>query len=142
MEEVGLQSWYSSESAKRRLGRLCQDVHEAGAAVYVGGSPSEPLLVLEAEQRRPPSSQDVVLSIDEAKAEWSAVTTACSVYGTTFRIRGRRIMRAVLTRHPENRHPAERFLRSSSGQAEQIASELLRLSDKVRKLRLGGSHHD
>ena len=41
-------------------------------------------------------------------------------------------MRAVLYRHPINRHPAERYLRSQSIDAERIAAELERLSREVR----------
>jgi hypothetical protein len=131
--DLGLQTWYASETAKRAFGSICQKVDQAHGAVFLAGMPTEPLLVLSAASKFAPHAGEVILSVDEAKAEWSAVTTACSIYGTQFRIRGRKVMRAILTRHPTNRHPAERYFRSSSTEAEAIAASLERLALRVRK---------
>jgi hypothetical protein len=136
--QLALQDWYPSEGAKRSFGSICQRVNENGSSVYVLGTPERPLLILRDADSIEPTPDEIPISIDEAKAEWPAVTTAAAIYGTRFRIRGRRKMRAVLYRHPINRHPAERYRRSQSIDAERIASELERLSREVRSL---GSGH-
>jgi hypothetical protein len=128
-----LQRWYASEFAKRAFGNLCSAVDEQKIAVLVGGTQLEPLLVLSAADMVPPCKGEIILTIEVAKADWSSVTLACSIYGTQFRIRGIKAMRAVLTRHPTHRHPAERYFRSSSPDAEDIATELMRLAFRVRK---------
>lgn len=132
--QLPLQGWYPSEGAKRSFGSICQRVNENGDSVYVLGTPERPLLILGDADSIEPTPDEIPISIDEAKAEWPAVTTAAAIYGTRFRIRGRRKMRAVLYRHPINRHPAERYLRSQSIDAERIAAELERLSREVRSL--------
>jgi hypothetical protein len=142
-----LQSWYASEGAKRSFGSLCRQVDESGDSVSLLGTPDRPLLILGDADSIEPAPDEILVSIDEAKAEWSAVTTAATIYGTRFRVRGRTTMRAVLYRHPTNRHPAERYLRSQSVDAERIASDLERLASEVRTLgreppgRSGGRRH-
>lgn len=135
VEELPLQNWYASEGAKRSFGSICQRVNETGGSVDLLGTPERPLLVIGDADSFEPTPDEVVISIDEAKAEWPAVTTAASIYGTRFRVRGRKTMRAVLYRHPTNRHPAERYRRSQSIDMERIAAELERLAHEVRSLR-------
>lgn len=134
VQELPLQRWYASEGAKRSFGSICQRVNESGGSVDLLGTPERPLLVLGDADSIEPAPDEVLISIDEAKAEWPAVTTAASIFGTRFRVRGRKTMRAVLYRHPINRHPAERYKRSQSIDAERIAAELERLSREVRSL--------
>jgi hypothetical protein len=133
--ELPLQRWYASEGAKRSFGSICQRVNESGGSVDLLGTPERPLLVLGDADSIEPAPDEVLISIDEAKAEWPAVTTAASIFGTRFRVRGRKTMRAVLYRHPTNRHPAERYRRSQSVDMERIAAELERLANDVRRLR-------
>jgi hypothetical protein len=52
---------------------------------------------------------EIEISIEKAKADWPAVTGAALLYGSTFRIRGQKLMRAVLRRHEVNRHPATKY---------------------------------
>jgi len=132
--ELPLQSWFASESAKRSFGSICRRVNQDQTKVYLLGAPDRPLLVLADANALQSDPGEITISIDDAKSEWSAVTTAAAVYGTRFRIRGRTVMRAVLFRHPTNRHPAERYLRSQSIDAERIAAELERLANEIRSL--------
>ena len=80
--------WYASEEAKRNLGSICREVFAMDTAVGLLGTPAEPLLVL--ERGLPAGPDDVEVSIDEARADWSNVTLAAAIYGTRFRIRDRR----------------------------------------------------
>ena len=47
-------------------------------------------------------------------------------------------MRAVLSRHSVNRHPAERFRHSPSDAVERIAADMDRLAQDLRSLRIKG----
>lgn len=129
-----LQDWYASEGAKRSFGRICQAVNEEGASVTLLGSEDSPLLVLADAEDHPASPDEIILTIDEAKADWAAVTTAAAIYGTKFRIKGKKVMRATLRRHPEARHPAERYLRSQSEDANALAQRIEELAKEIRRL--------
>lgn len=129
-----LSSWYPSDPAKRNFGRVCQAVNEEGATITLLGSAERPWLVLADIDEHPEQPGDIELTIDEAKADWSAVTTAAAIYGTRFRIKGKRRMRAVLFKHPEARHPAEQYLRSSSVDADRLADRIEILAKEVRRL--------
>jgi hypothetical protein len=103
-----LYSWYDSETARRVVGGLCQRIDEQRTFVYLDGTPAAPLLILAPAELYAVQHGEIHVSIEEVKADWLGITTAASMYGTQFRIRGRRVIRAVLTRHPTNRHPAAR----------------------------------
>ena len=133
-----LASWYPSEQAKRNLGSICKAAFEQRKTVHLLGTADEPLLVLE---HLPIAPGDEEISIDEARADWSNVTLAAAIYGTRFRIQRRRstprresLVLAILHRHPKSRHPAERYLRSPSADAERVAREIEVLAREVRKL--------
>jgi hypothetical protein len=129
-----LEEFYASEAAKRRFGRICQAVHQESATVHLLGTVSSPQLILAGADEHPPEPADIEITIDEAKADWPAITTAALVYGTRFRIRGKRHVRAVLYRHPSARHPAERYIRSQTADADLLAQKLEGLAREVRKL--------
>jgi hypothetical protein len=133
-----LASWYPSERAKRNLGTLCSAVFQQEKPIYLLGTADEPLLVLERLAIEP---GDEEISIDEARADWSNVTLAAAIYGTRFRIQRRRstpsrvgLVLAILHRCPEARHPAEKYLRSSSADANRLAERIEALAKEVRKL--------
>jgi hypothetical protein len=134
MTDFELEGWYASEAGKRRFGSICQAVNEQGAKVYLLGSKEAPLLILADADKHRPQPDEIKITIDEAKADWPAVTTAAAIYGTRFRIKGRKHVRAVLYRHPSNRHPAEKYLRSSSADANHLAHQIEALAKEVRKL--------
>jgi hypothetical protein len=134
MADFKLERWYPSEAAKRRFGSICQAVNEQSTTVRLLGTEEAPLLLLTDADKHPPQPGEIEITIDEAKADWSAVTTAAAIYGTRFRIKGRKRVRAVLYRHRVNRHPAEKYLRSSSADANQLAQQIEALAKEVRKL--------
>jgi hypothetical protein len=120
------------------LGSICKAIFKRGKTVHLLGTATEPLLVLE---RSPTNSGDKKISIDEARADWSNVTLAAAIYRTRFEIeswrstpRREHLVLAVLYRHPKARHPAERYLRSPSADAERLAREIEVLALEVRKL--------
>jgi hypothetical protein len=125
-----LASWYPSEQAKRNLGSICKAAFEQRKTVHLLGTADEPLLVLE---HLPIAPGDEEISIDEARADWSNVTLAAAIYGTRFRIQRRRSTPRRES-HPKSRHPAERYLRSPSADAERVAREIEVLAREVRKL--------
>ena len=141
-EEFKLESWYSSETVKRNLGAICRAIALRGSkpqeGVHLLGAPATPLLVLE---KIPVEPGDEEISIDEARADWSNVTLAAAIYGTRFRIQGRRstpirpgLVYAILHRHPNGRHPAENYLRSVSPDVERLARQIEVLAQDVRRL--------
>ena len=128
-----LADWYPSEAAKRSFGRICQAVNEEGETITLMGTQQAPLLMLQDADECPELLGDVKLTIDEAKADWPAVTTAALVYGTRFRIQGKKVARAVLYRDPKARHPAEKYHRAASVDANRVAATLESLAAEVRK---------
>lgn len=70
-----LEEWYSGDAAKRSFGRICQAVNEEGEKVGILGTQTQPYLFLEDIDEVDESSDDVVISIEEAKADWSSKLT-------------------------------------------------------------------
>lgn len=128
-----LQDWYSGEAAKRSFGRICQAVNEESKSTNLLGSKQSPLLILDDASWEDSLEGEVVLAIDEAKSDWSAVINA-AMLGTRFRIKGRKVDRAVLYRLPDVKHPAEKYLRSPSAGVNRIALQLEDLANEIRKL--------
>lgn len=128
-----LEKWYNSESAKRQFGRICQTVNEHGETVHLLGTEKTPFLCLTDVDLEERLNSDVVLSIDEVRADWSSVIQA-ALLGTRFWIKGRKIDRAVLYRLHGVKHPSEKYLRSSSLSNNIIAQKLEDLAGEVRKL--------
>ncbi len=126
----------------RRFGTICQMVNEQGATVRLLGSENSPLLILADADGHPRRDDEIGITIEEAKADWSAVTTAAAIYGTWFRIRGKKRDRAVLYRHHSNRHPAEKYLRVSSKNINNLAKQIEELAKEVRKLGMKFSLYD
>lgn len=129
-----LSTWYPSEPAKRALGRICQRVNETGQTVKLLGTAGQPLLELANIDDHPEEPGDITLTIDEAKANWPAVTTAAAIYKTRFRIMGKKHPRAVLYKLPDAHHPAEQYFRSTSVDADRLANRIEVLAKEVRKL--------
>lgn len=130
-----LAEWYSSETAKRSLGAICQAVNEHGEEIGLLGTEQRPYLMLEDADNSEPSQDEVEITIDEAKADWSSVVAAAMFMGTRFRIHGKKVQRAVLYRHPKNAHPAMKYQRVQSRELKGIAQKLEELLDEVRQLR-------
>jgi hypothetical protein len=128
-----LQDWYSSEDAKRRFGSICQAVNEEGREIELLGIEDRPLLSLVDASRVPKEKNEVEISIDEAKVDWSAVTAAALFFGTVFRIRGKRVVRAVLRRHPINRHSALKYRRPQIEDMGQTLSTFIEDFARVSK---------
>ncbi len=110
-EEFLRKGWFASDEAKRNFGGLCQMVNERRREVGLLGREAEPLLTLVDARSVEPAEHEIEISIEKAKADWPAVTGAALLYGSTFRIRGQKVLRAVLRRHEVNRHPATKYYR-------------------------------
>lgn len=130
-ETVALKEWYSSEEAKRNLGTICQAVNEQGSSVELLGTEDRPYICLVDAKEILPADNEVLVTIEEAKADWPAVTAAALFYGTAFRIRGKRVERAVLYRHPTNRHGAVKYRRP---QVEDISQSVSAFLEEVRRV--------
>jgi hypothetical protein len=125
-----LDDWYASDDAKRKFGSICQQVNEQGREIELLGSEERPLLTLVDAESVEQGENEIEISIDEAKADWSAVTAAALFYGTVFRIRGKNIIRAVLRRHKVNRHSAiHRYRRP---QPEDLLQTVEHLIEELR----------
>lgn len=133
-----LQGWYASEDAKRSFGPICQAVNETGKNVTLSGSPDKPLLVLANFDESPPSKSEVEISIDDARANWSSITYAAMMFDVRFRIRGKKKLRAVMTRHPINRHSACKYASAMPGEMSGtiigLAAEVRQLSERIELL--------
>jgi hypothetical protein len=124
-EEFFRKGWFASDEAKRNFGGLCQMVNERRRAVGLLGREAEPLLTLIDARSVEPAEHEIEISIERAKADWPAVTGAALLYGSTFRIRGQKVMRAVLRRHEVNRHPATKYCRPPDDmQTVELVEEL------------------
>jgi hypothetical protein len=132
-EEFELDDWYRSEPAKRSFSRICTAVNREGATIRLLGIRTAPLLVLADAKKYPRRPEDYEITIEEAKADWPAFIDA-ALLGTRFRIMGRTLERAVLFRGQKVRHPSEKYLRSSSKDANGIAQKLEELAKDIRKL--------
>ena len=127
-----LDGWYSSEGAKRRLGSICTAVNREGASVGVMGSEDQPYLFLSDVDGEENDSSQVEISIDAAKAEWSAVTAAAIFYGTSFRLVGKKVPRAVLSRNSERDHPALKYRQPESPRTGKLVATL---EEVIRELK-------
>ncbi len=119
-EEFFRRGWFASDEAKRNFGGLCQMVNELRREVGLLGREAEPLLMLVDARSVEPAEQEIEISIEKAKADWPAVTGAALLYGSTFRIRGKKLMRAVLRRHEVNRHPATKYYRPQAEDMQTV----------------------
>ena len=130
-KQFDLEDWYPSEDAKRSLGSICVQVNEQGREIGLLGSEDRPALTLIDAREVAIADNEVDVSIDEAKADWSAITAAALFYGTVFRIRGKKIVRAILRRHPVNRHSALQYRRLQPEDLEQSIQHFL---DDMREI--------
>lgn len=130
-QSYALDEWYGSEDAKRSLGSICRAVSVQGRSVALLGTGVRPLAVLSPASSKAPSQLEVLLNIDEVKADWSAVTSACLLFGTAFRISGSHHTHAILSRHAMHRHHALRYRRP---QLEDIPQNLTLLLDDLREI--------
>jgi hypothetical protein len=129
-EEFLGKRWFASDEAKRNFGSLCLMVNERGREVGLLGREAEPLLTLVDARSVEPAEHEIEISIEKAKADWPAVTGTALLYGSTFRIRGQKVVRAVLRRHEVNRHPATDYYRppEEDMQTVELVQELRSLA--------------
>ena len=141
MAEFELEEWYASDTAKRRFGSICQAINEQGAEIGILGSQVKPLLLLKDADAVDAAQGEVSISIDDAKANWSAVTAAALFFDTQFRIIGKKRERAVLMRHPRNRHDAFKYRRAKGRELTGVVQKLEQILDELRNTceRLDGS---
>lgn len=133
-----LKPWYSSEEAKRSLGSICKTCNVKGKKTHILGTSSKPLAIIEDADEHQDDTSDIIKTLDEARADWSAIIDAVLLYGTRFRISNNvGVDRAVLFRHPDNRHSAVRYQRSAKADVEKLAQKLESLTAEVRKLGSG-----
>lgn len=135
---IELAPWYpNSETAKRALGSIAQAVNERGGRVGLLGTSEEPLLeLLDVDLVADDGIEPIDISIVNAKRDWSAVVWACLLGGVIFRIQGKKRPRAVLRRHPDNRHQGvayvDKFWRGNIGSG--LADMATGLPDLLRRL--------
>jgi len=134
LKKFSLEDWYSSEEMKRRLGAICQAVDETGGKTSSMGRRDRPLIVISAARETPLDSEHVILSIDEAKADWSNVVSAALHYGTIFRIQGKAKERAILRAHPDNKPGARKYIRAKQGSLGGVAGRLETILDELRDI--------
>jgi hypothetical protein len=104
-----LKPWYSSEEAKRSLGRICQLVNERDKKIYISGFEEKPYVVMDNIDKDVDFHTDMEITIENLKADWSVVMSAIIFFDLKVRVRGKSKLRAVLYRHPENRHPVFQY---------------------------------
>ncbi len=132
-EEFLRKSWFASDEAKRNFGGLCQMVNERRREVGLLGREAEPFLTLVDARSVEPAEHDIEISIEKAKADWPAVIAAALFYGSTFRIRGQKVMRAVLRRHEVNRHPATKYYRPPAEDMQKTVEFVQELRGLARR---------
>ena len=129
-----LAEWYPSETAKRCFGSICQAVNVHGSKTTLLGSEQRPLLLVEDADASDPTPDEIEISIDETKADWSSIIAAAMFMGARFRINGKNKPRVVLYRHPKNSHPALKYRRTQPLELKGLAQKLEELLDEVRQL--------
>ena len=129
-----LEDWYSSDAAKRSFGRICQAVNEEGEKIGLLGTKDSPYLYLEDIDDADLESDDIIISIEEAKADWSAVTYAAMLTGARFQIQGKKHPRALLYRNDDVPHPALKYRKAQSPHMSSIAAKLEDILKEVQKL--------
>jgi hypothetical protein len=82
--------------------------------------------------RTPPSNRQS--RVTSRQSRLAAVTTAAAIYGTRFRIMGKEHVRSIRDRSV--RHPAEKYLRSWSVDANHLAHQMETLAKEVPRLGL------
>lgn len=128
-----LQDWYSSEDAKRSLGFICQAVNEQGVTIGLMGSREEPQLHI-VDVDLYDDEYDEIITLEEARANWSAVTLAAAIMGSRFRIDGRKQPRVALIANTAAPHPALRFKRPQSPETRAVADRLEDVLNEIRRL--------
>jgi hypothetical protein len=132
--EFTLKPWYSSEDAKRSLGRICQAVNERDKKIYLSGLEEKPYMVMDNIDKNVGFHADMEITIENLKADWSSVMAAIIFLNLRVRIRGKSKLRAVLYRHPENRHPAFQYAhKSPSDPLKEILESIDTRLDSLEK---------
>lgn len=132
--EFELAAWYSSDRAKRNFGSICRAVNADGAETTLLGSEERPLILLLDADDVEASDDEIEITIDEAKADWSAVTDAVMLFNSVFRISSSTRPRAVMRRHARNRHPALKYKRASDRDLRRLTERLAGILDDFRQL--------
>lgn len=129
-----LEDWYTSDQAKRSFGAICQGVNEQGEKISLLGTKDRPYLFLQDIDDAQLSDDDVEITIEEARADWSAITHAAMLHGTRFRINGKKRQRALLFRNENEPHPALKYRKAQAPQMAAIAAKLEELLKEIQKL--------
>lgn len=135
-EAKALKPWYSSEEAKRALGFICQSVNEQGETVGIMGVPEEPQLKL-MDVDLHDDEFDEIIALDEARSHWANVTLATALFGTRFRIDGRKQPRAALIANANAPHPALQYRRPQSPGMRALADRMEEVLNEIRRLNNG-----
>ena len=99
---------YKLDEAKRKLGTLARAVRGNPRRAGIGGG-DEPCLFLQDLASFKLQGDAVKLTVEEAKADWHAVTHAAMLYGTRFVITVLGESAAILYRNDYEKHPALKY---------------------------------
>jgi len=136
--EFVLDTFYTSEQAKRRLGAIARAVDEGDETIGIMGVKELPLLWLQGiDVYNGPVHR--TMTIDELRADWPNATLGCALFGTTIRIEGKKRYRAVLYPNPDAEHGALAYRRATIPDLDALADKLDAL---VRELRGVASKFD
>ena len=130
-----LQDWYTSDEVKRNFAKISVAVNEQTSQTTMLGSRAKPLIVITNAEIEPTTTVEISKTIEEIKADWSAVVFAIIAFGTVFRVHGKQHQRVVLRRHQKNRHKAFVYHRGEHSPLAVIAD---RLDDIAAELRARG----
>lgn len=123
---IQIDTWFSGEIAKRNFGALCKRVNSKKIEISLLGSEEQPLLILSNTKDVNQLHDETEISLDEAKANWSAVTAAALFFGTVFLVTLNKQKCAYLRRHNTNRHLAiVRYQRHSEDKLLKTAEIIL-----------------
>lgn len=125
-----LESWYSSDEAKRSFGIICHAVNVQNTTVDIMGTEDTPFAKLVPADTETKTQFEFRISTEDAKANWTTVSSAVIFFGSEFRIHGKH-EHAILKRNSENRHPAFRY---RNAQIEDIPQNIMTLRDDLHEL--------
>lgn len=134
LAKFNLDEWYSSDQAKRNFGRICQAVNQTDSKVGLLGTANLPLLYLKNLHQADVADVNNIVTIEEAKADWAAITSAAMLNNARFQINGKKVPRAFLYRNEKEDHPALKYRRPQSLEISSITSSLEEVLRELKKL--------
>ncbi|RWA81305.1 hypothetical protein [Mesorhizobium sp.] len=129
-----LQAWYSSDQAKRSFGAICQSVNREGEKIGLLGSRDRPYLFLQDIDDADLADDDIEITIEEARADWPAVTYAAMLLGSRFQIHGKKRPRALLFRNENEPHAGLKYRKPQTPHMAVIATKLEEILKEIQKL--------